>query len=962
MMQICPRCSRPNPADAEFCYFDGAPFSNGSLQSGAIDIGKQRFAMPFVFPSGAPCTNFDELARACWEYWDEAQDVLHKGYLEAFFAGLNRSDLATAARQAAGAADGQRGLDQLLGKLPSRALQPPLLAVPNSDLALGKLQMGEDRTFELRLINKGTRLLHGRITCPDCVWLGIGEGTAVRDKLFAFTRELVIPLQVRGKQLRAGPRSLVAQIEIESNGGDATVAVRADVPPRPFPGGVMAGALTPRQLAEKARAKPKEAALCFERGEVAQWYRDNGWDYPVQVEGSTGLAVIQQFFEALGLAAPPRVSISRTSLAFQGQSGEHLQQTLELTTPEKRAVWAHAVSDRPWLQVSKEAEGKAASIRVEVRCVPDNPDETLHGTVKVTSNGNQRFEVPVTLVVIARTRTNKKSPLADVLSVEPVPPIPVTSVATLPAAAAAPAPAAIPIVAAQIAPASIQAAASVPPNGQRIVDEPLTPMARRPLHWTGSIHLAPAGILLVALLAPIIHDVLLKIPPAPLPEVVEEEPLDWEPKIQVKFQDEEYALYTGTDGIKSGSSRAPDPKDIYIEDPTARFGVVTLREKDPKNGNEYKRLTFKPTGWTNNTVVRIDGEESIFGELPLHNKESGKPLDGTVWPGNGEWKERSLPLGEDSDHHPRQGRKSIWVYPKQHIEITQVVEIVRGDTRLLDTCLVTYRILNDDKQSHRIGLRFMLDTFIGSTDGVPFTVPTLKTPKLCDSSDTFDGKNAVPDFVQVLEREDLANPGTIAQLQFKLGNGLESPDRVTLGAWPNPKLQSLDQSHVFNQQWTLWDVPVLSMKAIQQVAPAEPADSCVVMYWEDKTLQPGKSRDVGFTYGLGSVAGGEGGGKLALTVGGSFSIGGEFTVTAYVSRPQRDQTVTLVLPDGFELLAGSMKQNVPPLPRDATRNNSPVTWRVRAPLRKGNYSLKVESSTGVSQTRSLTIEGRRLFD
>ena len=44
-------------------------------------------------------------------------------------------------------------------------------------------------------------------------------------------------------------------------------------------------------------------------------------------------------------------------------------------------------------------------------------------------------------------------------------------------------------------------------------------------------------------------------------------------------------------------------------------------------------------------------------------------------------------------------------------------------SRRLDTCLVRYVIENTDVRSHRVGLRFMLDTFIGANDGVPFTIP-----------------------------------------------------------------------------------------------------------------------------------------------------------------------------------------------------------------------------------------------
>ena len=55
---------------------------------------------------------------------------------------------------------------------------------------------------------------------------------------------------------------------------------------------------------------------------MAAWYAANGWAYPVQGPASTGLAAVQQFFEALGLTAPPKVEISDRSLTLFGKPGD----------------------------------------------------------------------------------------------------------------------------------------------------------------------------------------------------------------------------------------------------------------------------------------------------------------------------------------------------------------------------------------------------------------------------------------------------------------------------------------------------------------------------------------------------------------------------------------------------------------------------------------------------------------
>src|SRR5207245_1389726 len=82
------------------------------------------------------------------------------------------------------------------------------------------------------------------------------------------------------KLLRAHTKTEEAGLVIDCNGRTVTVPVVAELPVKPFPDGVLAGAKTPRQVAEKAKADPKESASLFERGAVAQWYESNGWISP----------------------------------------------------------------------------------------------------------------------------------------------------------------------------------------------------------------------------------------------------------------------------------------------------------------------------------------------------------------------------------------------------------------------------------------------------------------------------------------------------------------------------------------------------------------------------------------------------------------------------------------------------------------------------------------------------------
>src|SRR5205085_10013231 len=123
-----------------------------------------------------------------------------------------------------------------------------------------------------------------------------------------------------------------------------------------------------------------------------KWYEENGWDYPIQGSAAAGLAAVQQFFEALGLAKPPRVELSEQAFNLRGRPGECLRTVLQVRALEKRPVIATAVSDQPWLVVGPvQASGTVATIPLEINPVPNQAGKVLQARVSVTANGGQHF-------------------------------------------------------------------------------------------------------------------------------------------------------------------------------------------------------------------------------------------------------------------------------------------------------------------------------------------------------------------------------------------------------------------------------------------------------------------------------------------------------------------------------------------------------------------------------------------
>jgi hypothetical protein len=908
MTQVCSQCATVNPPEASYCYFDGVLLSG---HTEGTNTRLQLFPTLFVFPNGKVCRSFDQLAMCCQQYWAMAVDMLRQGFFSGFLGSIGRTDLAMAAQDASRFPDLERGLDQFLTRLPTQVLQPPRLEVAPKEVYLGQLQVGTDRRIEVHLANLGMRLLYGSVV-SDANWLALGDPPGCPQKLFQCSDETSLVVNVRGQNLRAGIKTLEGRLLIESNGGASEIVIRADVPAFPFAEGVLVGATSPRQIAEKAKAAPKVAAVLFEDGTVARWFQRNGWTYPVHGPTASGLGAVQQFFEALGLTPPPKVEISTQSIRLAGMSGENLEHVLEITSEEKRPVYAHAITDQPWLEVGPtEYRGRVAILNVRVRSVPPRPGDTLVGKVTVRANGNQRFEVAVELTV-AEPGWDYMTPrrmLHPEQVVEHLPPLPPPFVDLPPpstldgASLVAAASTASTADAVHVTVAPIKIAPAHSPSILPVAVPTLVPsITQRPQNSTIWMHLLPLGLLLLALVAVLYRDVLLAST-----IVVGEDgvPIDRRQLLHVGFED------------GSGEVRGVQ---------TMRFGLTIA------DGPSRKKLTFHEQGATNNTVLRINGQERVFGHAP------------------GRWKQRTVPL-ESGQWGVRVGKRSEWVYDEQ-IEVAQIVEIVPGDAievspgqyqRRLDTCLIRYQITNRGKTSQLVGLRILLDTMIGSNDGVPFVIPGDLT--LCDTCKSFNDSDQVPDFLLALEHPSLQDPGTVAQLGLKLGPPIEPPSRVVLAHWPDRRLNGAERMQG-------WELPLVSMKQFH--------DSAVAIYWNEKPLLPGETREVGLTYGLGNVSTGKSG-ALGLTVSGELHAEGPFSVVALVNNPVRGQSLMLEAEEGLTLLPTSSKtQSVPFLSDGSPNRTSPVTWRLQA-ARPGRYQVTVHSSTGERQTRTFVIRARSIF-
>jgi hypothetical protein len=144
----------------------------------------------------------------------------------------------------------------------------------------------------------------------------------------------------------------------------------------------------------------------------------------------------------------------------------------------------------------------------------------------------------------------------------------------------------------------------------------------------------------------------------------------------------------------------------YVEAAVASSGNFTLgtRIGDPDNPNDdNKRMLYgHPNPWSGATTLRIDGQDFC--------NKNNNAIGATI----------QAPLTTDN--------VNVTVWQQGDVQLTQKLEIVSGSsTGRLDTLLMEYTAQNLGSSPHNVGVRVLLDTWLGATDGAPFRVPAWAT-------------------------------------------------------------------------------------------------------------------------------------------------------------------------------------------------------------------------------------------
>lgn len=351
------------------------------------------------------------------------------------------------------------------------------------------------------------------------------------------------------------------------------------------------------------------------------------------------------------------------------------------------------------------------------------------------------------------------------------------------------------------------------------------------------------------------------------------------------------------------------------DDATGRFAVDSTGG-DPLNPRDDNMplIYGRPRPWTSYTTFRIDGSDYIFGG----NTETRAGRHGSYGT-------------KISGPKVVGGNSIISTWRLGDIEASQVLTIVRSiTTGLPDTAKITYIITNLGNTEHHVGVRIMLDTLLGSNDGAPF-----RAGDKAITSDTVFRPKEMPRFFQAFD--SLSSPSVTSQGTL-IGADATPPDKVVFTNWGN----LADR---------VWDALALPGREFLREGEYE-LDSALALFWDERPLAPGESREYTTLYGMGGISIAPG--VLALGVTSPAEVTSHkdkpivFPIVAYIENNgptlALDVNVSLHLPQGLALVPGArQKVSLGHMEPGETRQ---IAWEVTSDIAEQitlRYGVAVEA-------------------
>lgn len=260
----------------------------------------------------------------------------------------------------------------------------------------------------------------------------------------------------------------------------------------------------------------------------------------------------------------------------------------------------------------------------------------------------------------------------------------------------------------------------------------------------------------------------------------------------------------------------------------------------------------------------------------------------------------------------------VWRWQQPYaVAVTQTLRLRSNRfSQRPDMVEARYLLRNEGPQTISVGLRALFDVKLDNNDGAPYFIPGQGT--VAQEVD-FRGA-AVPDYWLAFASPRFDADGLRAMGLLR-DPAFVAPDRLVIARW-------------FLLQNSRWDYSIEPTQVVTR-------DSAVAMYFNPRSLEPGRTVEHATAYGLHTA----GGGEAFLTAPAEVNCGENLTVAAFVSNfaltPLVGGTANLRVGAGLTMEPGEQADK--PLPDVPPGGASSVAWRLRAtPGLAGNTAISVQ--------------------
>lgn len=361
-------------------------------------------------------------------------------------------------------------------------------------------------------------------------------------------------------------------------------------------------------------------------------------------------------------------------------------------------------------------------------------------------------------------------------------------------------------------------------------------------------------------------------------------------------------LWTGVAQAATAQDNAAT-KQLLLDE--AANDPVAMLLAEPKAGTSFLEVAVNKVGGF--TCGIPGGAMMLYGHPTPTTSGTTVQVDGVnYWNYKGHSFGTVVTAPQDVDAVTSEG---VWNIADGKIKLTENLQVIDGDSGNADTLKITHTAYNQDSVAHNVGMRVMLDTYLGTTDGVPFRTAAGEITQETELT----GQD-VPLYWEAFE--SLTDPNSPkAQGTLNTDDGT-MPDRLVFAA---------DALRMLSAPWNFVVDPSVSILD---------GDSAVGVYWNPVAVQPGQSLTRTTFYGLSGM---KGWGNMYINAPAALDIidnsysPNPFTIMVYVANNGAvalpGMTATLTLPAGLSLESGDLTQTIGTIAAKATGQ---VSWSVVA--------------------------------